>query len=143
MTRSTVLLVDKRYRCIKNLTLQAEGDEEEMEDGAARLKIIAERKFSEECVEDIMRSDGHLADSRPKDLISWLPIVYVKAVPVADAWTPTSVGYMRGEKEIYDCPVYLTSNRGPHYVFLACLRTKDPPRKWVVAGVALVMQTDA
>lgn len=113
-----------------------------MEDVAARLKLIAERKSGEESVEGIMRSDGHLADSRPKDLTSWLPIVYVKAVPVVDAWMPTSVGYMRGDKDIYDCPVYLTSNRGPHYVFLAGLRTIDPTRKWVVAGVALVMQTD-
>ncbi|CAN0399586.1 unnamed protein product, partial [Ectocarpus sp. 8 AP-2014] len=97
---------------------------------------------AEETVEEIMRSEGHLADSRPKDLMSWLPIVYAKAVPVVDAWTPTSVGYMRGERGLYDCPVYLTSNRGPHYVFLAGLRTVDPARKWVVAGVALVMQSD-
>lgn len=126
------------YRSIE----QADEDEEEMEDVATRLKLISERKAAEESVEDVMRSDGHLADSRPKDLMSWLPIVYVKAVPVADAWTPTSVGYMRGEKGLYDCPVYLTSNRGPHYVFLAGLRTVGPARKWVVAGVALVMQTD-
>lgn len=113
-----------------------------MEDVATRLKLMSERKAADEAVEDVMRSDGHLADSRPKDLMSWLPIIYVKAVPVADAWTPTSVGYMRGEKGVYDCPVYLTSNRGPHYVFLAGLSTVDPARKWVVAGVALVMQTD-
>lgn len=113
-----------------------------MEDAGTRLRLIAERKGAEESVEDVMRSEGHLADSRPKDVISWLPIVYVKAVPVQDEWTPTSVGYMRGDKGIYDCPVYLTSNRGPHFVFLAGLCTVDPARKWVVAGVALVMQTD-
>lgn len=124
-------------------SMQAEeDDEEEMEDVAARLKRIAERKFGEESFEDIIRSDGCLADSRPKDILSWLPIVYVKAVPVAQAWIPTSVGYMRSEKGMYDCPVYLTSNRGSHFVFLASLRTVDPARKWVVAGVALVMQTD-
>lgn len=121
---------------------QADEDEEEMEDISARLRLIAERRAAEETVEETMRSEGHLTDSRPKDLMSWLPIVYVKAVPVVDAWTPTSVGYMRGEKGLYDCPVYLTSNRGPHYVFLAGLRTVDPARKWVVAGVALVMQSD-
>lgn len=121
---------------------QGEEDEDEMEDGATRMRLIAERKGADESVEDVMRSDGHLADSRPKDVISWLPIVYVKAVPVEDEWAPTSVGYMRGDKGIYDCPVYLTSNRGPHFVFLAGLRTVDPARKWVVAGVALVMQTD-
>lgn len=119
-----------------------EEDEEEMEEVATRLRLLAERKKAEESMESIIRSDGHLADSRSKGLMSWLPIIYIKAVPVADAWAPTSVGYLRGEKDIYDCPVYLTSNRGSSFVFLASLRTVDSPRKWIVAGVAVVMQTD-
>lgn len=113
-----------------------------MEEVAARLRLLAERKKAEESVEDIIRSDGHLADSRSKGLMSWLPIIYIKAVPVAEAWTPASVGYLRGEKDVYDCPVYLTSSRGSSFVFLANLRTVDAPRKWIVAGVAMVMQTD-
>lgn len=59
-----------------------------------------------------------------------------------DSWTPTPVGYLRGDKDVYECPVYLTSTRGPHFVFLAGLRTIDPARKWVIAAVAIVMQND-
>ena len=56
-------------------------------------------------------------------------------------WAPTSVGYMRPEKEIYNCPVYLTEYRGPTFVFIATLRTQVGPAPWVLAGVALLMQT--
>jgi dynein heavy chain len=42
-------------------------------------------------------------------------------------------------KDIYKCPVYKTQSRGPTYVFTAGLRTKAPPSKWVLAGLALVM----
>jgi dynein heavy chain len=38
--------------------------------------------------------------------------------------------------------VYLTSMRGPAYVFLATLRTADPASKWVLTGTAILMQTD-
>ncbi|CAM9221477.1 unnamed protein product, partial [Sphacelaria rigidula] len=110
--------------------------------GFSEVRQNDTRKKAEESVEDIIRSDGHLADSRSKGLMSWLPIIYIKAVPVAEAWTPASVGYLRGEKDVYDCPVYLTSSRGSTFVFLASLRTVDASRKWIVAGVAVVMQTD-
>lgn len=42
-------------------------------------------------------------------------------------------------RDIYRCPVYKTQSRGPTYVFTAGLRTKLPPAKWVLAGLALVM----
>lgn len=40
---------------------------------------------------------------------------------------------------IYSCPVYKTEQRGPTYVFSAQLKTKSPPGRWVLAGVALIM----
>ena len=40
---------------------------------------------------------------------------------------------------MYKCPVYKTQFRGPTFVFSAGLRTKAPPAKWVLAGLALVM----
>ena len=113
-----------------------------MEGVAARLGLIAERKLAKEIIEDVIRSEGHLDDSRSKNLVSSLPIIYLKAVPVTDAWTPTSTGRIRGEKRVYDCPVYFTSNRETHYIFLAGLRTLELARKWTIAGVALLMQTD-
>ena len=43
---------------------------------------------------------------------------------------------------IYRCPVYKTGQRGPTYVFTASLRTKNPPNKWVLAGVVLLMEVE-
>jgi dynein heavy chain, axonemal len=38
--------------------------------------------------------------------------------------------------------VYTTTFRGPTYVFLATLTSRDPTWKWILAGCALVMLTD-
>ena len=40
---------------------------------------------------------------------------------------------------IYVCPTYKTEFRGPTYVFCAQLKTKAVPAKWVLAGVALIL----
>ena len=42
---------------------------------------------------------------------------------------------------VYFCPVYKTQQRGPTYVFTACLRTKLPANKWILAGCTLVMES--
>ena len=39
---------------------------------------------------------------------------------------------------IYSCPVYKTTQRGPTWVFSAQLPTKSPAARWVLAGVGLV-----
>lgn len=52
------------------------------------------------------------------------------------------VGYIRPDASIYHCPVYTTTFRGPTYVVLATLHTREPVSKWILAGVAVVMQTD-
>ena len=57
-------------------------------------------------------------------------------------WEPTAVGYLRNDPAIYDCPVYVTTFRGPTYVFLATLPTSQPVSTWVLAGVAIIFQTD-
>lgn len=85
---------------------------------------------------------GNLVDSRLKELLPPLPVIYVKAVPVQPSWEPSAVGYLRRVSYIYECPVYLTSFRGPTYVFLSTLRTVDPNSKWVLTGTAILMQTD-
>lgn len=66
----------------------------------------------------------------------------LRAVPVEPSWIPTSVGHLRLDPGIYECPVYVTTFRGPTYVFLSTLRSKDPTSKWVLAGCALVLQED-
>lgn len=85
---------------------------------------------------------GHLTESRLKQLLTLMPVMYVKAVMVQPDWSPESVGYLRGDKNLYECPVYTTSARGPTFVFLSTLKTLQPVHKWVLAGVALLMQSD-
>lgn len=85
---------------------------------------------------------GFVTNAILKDLLPQMPVMYIKAVAVLDEWEPSSVGFLRPDGEVYNCPVYATLTRGPTYVFLGTLRTSEPPAKWVVAGVALIMQTD-
>jgi len=72
---------------------------------------------------------GCLDDSRPKELFAPMPVVLIKAVTVDKA----------EDRGSYMCPVYKTQKRGPTYVFTAGLKTRAPPIKWVLAGVALLM----
>ena len=69
-----------------------------------------------------------------------MPVLYIRAVVVETHWEPTSVGYMR--PDAYNCPCYYTSLRGPTYIFLANLDTKESALKWIIAGVALLLSTD-
>lgn len=85
---------------------------------------------------------GHVTESRLKQLLTYLPVMYVKAIQVQADWSPESVGYLRGDPKLYECPVYLTTARGPTFVFLSTLRSVDPVHKWILAGVALLMQSD-
>jgi len=76
--------------------------------------------------------EGYLTDSALKDLYPRVPIVNVQAVPLEEKIT---VG-------IYECPVYVTSQRGPTFVFIAGLKMESEeadPKKWILAGVALLM----
>ncbi|TYZ58261.1 hypothetical protein PybrP1_007938 [[Pythium] brassicae (nom. inval.)] len=85
---------------------------------------------------------GHVVDPAPKELFPATPVVYARAVAVAAQWEATGVGYFRRQRDVFDCPVYQTTQRGATYVFLATLHTVAPPHKWVLAGLALVMQRD-
>lgn len=43
----------------------------------------------------------------------------------------------------YMCPVYVTSMRGPTYVFTANLNMEDEsPAKWILSGTCLLMSDD-
>jgi len=72
---------------------------------------------------------GQLDDSRHKELFAKMPIIVIKAVPIEKA----------DVRDTYTCPVYRTQDRGHTYVFSALLKTKAPPSRWVMAGVALLM----
>lgn len=86
---------------------------------------------------------GHLCESRLKELNPPMPVLYVKAVPIQEEWEASPVGYLRGDPNIYECPVYTTSFRGPTYIFLATLKTSVPSTKWILCGVALLLQLDS
>lgn len=85
---------------------------------------------------------GALCESRLKQLLSPMPVLYVRAVQVQPEWIPESVGYLRRDPALYECPVYFTSARGGSFVFLAVLKTRDPVHRWILAGVAMLMQSD-
>ncbi|KAI1896623.1 hypothetical protein AGOR_G00096680 [Albula goreensis] len=73
---------------------------------------------------------GILADSRLKELTPPVPVIFIKAIPVDKQET----------RNIYQCPVYKTRQRGPTYVWTFNLKTKENPSKWTLAGVALLLQ---
>lgn len=82
---------------------------------------------------------GVLDDAIMKQLYAPMPLILIKAATQE-----------KGEaRDIYPCPVYQTLDRGSTragpagtYVFTAGLKTKAPPVKWVLAGVALIMEVD-
>ena len=79
--------------------------------------------------------EGYLTDSTLKDLHPRLPVVNVLALPLDEK---PRVGF-------YECPVYVTTQRGPTFVFTASLKMESEeadPKKWVLAGVALLQADD-
>jgi len=75
---------------------------------------------------------GYLTDQQPKDLHPLLPVVHITAIPSKDRVTR---GY-------YECPVYVTSMRGPTIVFTAWLQMESEDfddSKWILSGTCLLM----
>eukprot|EP00095_Tigriopus_kingsejongensis_P007518 maker-scaffold103_size370364-snap-gene-1.21 protein:Tk07518 transcript:maker-scaffold103_size370364-snap-gene-1.21-mRNA-1 annotation:"dynein heavy chain axonemal-like" len=71
-----------------------------------------------------------IVESRLKELHPPMPVMFVKAVTQD-----------KNElRNLYDCPVYKTRQRGPTYVWTFNLKTKEKPSKWILAGVALLLQ---
>ncbi|KAJ8246378.1 hypothetical protein GJAV_G00267070 [Gymnothorax javanicus] len=73
---------------------------------------------------------GIIAESRLKELTPSVPVIFIKAIPVDKQET----------RNVYQCPVYKTRQRGPTYVWTFNLKTKENPSKWTLAGVALLLQ---
>lgn len=70
-----------------------------------------------------------LDESKPKEMFFKMPVVNCKAGPVSD----------KEEKNTYICPTYCVPTRRPYYVFAAQLRTKLPAAKWILGGVAIIL----
>lgn len=78
---------------------------------------------------------GYLVDMVLKELHPVLPVMHVLAIRRSERKT---VG-------IYECPVYVTSGRGPTYVFTSDLQMESEEsdaNKWILAGCALLMSPE-
>lgn len=71
-----------------------------------------------------------IADARLKELAPNMPVIFIKAIPVDKQDT----------RNIYECPVYKTKQRGPTFVWTFNLKSKEKAAKWTLAGVALLLQ---
>ncbi|CAD7941439.1 unnamed protein product [Amoebophrya sp. A120] len=70
-----------------------------------------------------------MEESKPKEMFCKMPVIICKAGLALD----------REEKNVYMCPTYCTPGRRPDFVFLAQLRTKQPGQKWILGGVAMIL----
>eukprot|EP00998_Keelungia_sp_KM082_P007054 NODE_326_length_2088_cov_110.843957_g320_i0.p1 GENE.NODE_326_length_2088_cov_110.843957_g320_i0~~NODE_326_length_2088_cov_110.843957_g320_i0.p1 ORF type:complete len:660 (+),score=234.76 NODE_326_length_2088_cov_110.843957_g320_i0:262-1980(+) len=74
-------------------------------------------------------NQGSVEDSKMKELYPKLPVLLMKSLPIPKV----------DLRDLYACPVYKTQERGPGYVCTCYLKTKHDPRKWVIGGVAMLM----
>jgi dynein heavy chain len=110
----------------------AKEDYKQAEDGA-----YVNGFFLEGASWEVARGDeqGYLVDMQPKILHPEVPIMHVLAIRRAEKVT----------EAIYECPVYVTSLRGPTFVFCAGLQMESeevPVSRWILAGVALLMSPE-
>lgn len=79
---------------------------------------------------------GYLTDMILKELHPEVPVVHVTSIRMEER---------RAAKGNYECPVYVTTMRGPTFVFTSYLKMESEesdPNKWVLAGVALLMSPE-
>ncbi|KAF7658249.1 hypothetical protein LDENG_00015570 [Lucifuga dentata] len=72
---------------------------------------------------------GVISEAVLRDLTPAMPVLYVRAMPAEE----------QELKNTYECPVYHTKQRGHTYVWTLHLKAKQPPAKWILAGVALLL----
>jgi dynein heavy chain len=78
---------------------------------------------------------GYLCEQTLKELNPELPVMHVTAVTKDKR---PKIGY-------YNCPMYVTKTRGPTLVYRADIKMESDESqqyKWILAGVALVMNAD-
>lgn len=71
-----------------------------------------------------------IEEAKLKELYSQIPVIYIKAIRSEKQET----------KNIYECPVYRTRERGPTYIWTFNLRTEANASKWITGGVAILLQ---
>ncbi|KAM8836943.1 LOW QUALITY PROTEIN: dynein axonemal heavy chain 9 [Spinachia spinachia] len=65
-----------------------------------------------------------------KELFPTVPVIFIKTIPVDK----------QDIRNLYQCPVYRTRQRGAIYVWTFNLKTKENHSKWILAGVPLLLQ---
>lgn len=70
-----------------------------------------------------------LSPARSKEMFFLMPVLNCKAVQRVK----------HESANIYQCPCYITAQRGSTYVFTAQLKTKAASARWVLAGVAAIL----
>jgi dynein heavy chain len=71
-----------------------------------------------------------IATAHLKELFPQMPVIYIKAITQD----------RQDLKNVYECPLYKTRQRGPTYVWTFNLKTKEKAAKWTLGGVALLLQ---
>ena len=77
-------------------------------------------------------ANNTICDSTRMELYPQMPMMQVFGYTVDTVVT----------EGVYTCPFFMTTVRGPTFVFSGPLRTVDDEKKWTLAGVALLMQPD-
>lgn len=115
---------------LDRMTLQCDVTKKSREDmvGPPREGAYVHGLFIEGAHWDIQT--GMISEARLKELAPPMPIIFIKAIPVDRMET----------RNIYECPVYKTKTRGPTYVWTFNLKSKEKPSKWILGGVALLLQ---
>lgn len=72
---------------------------------------------------------GYITDSKLKELFSSMPVIYIKGITVDK----------QDIRNMYECPIYRTRQRGLTYISSFNLKTKEKPSKWIIAGAALLL----
>ncbi|NXI08137.1 DYH9 protein, partial [Irena cyanogastra] len=115
---------------LDKMTLQCDVTKKSREDfaSAPREGAYVHGLFMEGARWDVQA--GTITEARLKELTPAMPVVFIKAIP----------GDKQDTRGLYPCPLYKTRQRGPTYVWTFNLKTKESPSKWVLAGVALLLQ---
>ncbi|EAN79295.1 dynein heavy chain, putative [Trypanosoma brucei brucei TREU927] len=74
-------------------------------------------------------STSCIEESRMKELYPKMPILTIRSLPLSKI----------DRRDQYECPVYKTQQRGPGFVVGFWLKTKQPAKKWTIAGVGLIL----
>jgi len=96
-------------------------------DSACKDGVFVQGLFLEGARWDM--ASNSMEDSKPKEMAMLMPVIKCNANLMLE----------KADKNSYICPTYSVPIRRPWFVFSAQLRTKYIPDKWVLAGVAMIL----